>query len=451
MRKKILLFIIALIFTGCNRTDEISYLKILPERIECPEEGGVFEISVDGPDDWVTDNTANWIDIKRRNGQAIVTIAEDKGADRDRKIMFRSGNRKDTLEIHQSGKHVFSISETEIRPDYKGGTFPVTVECYEPWTVTYDCTWISTDISESSAPQEVNINISASQEKEARDTKVHFTCEDATLTLAIHQGPGPYIAVETETVESSGDGGTFNVLYISNTDVETSTQDSWIRLIAGLEGQKTVAFEVMRNMSDAREGLITLSSVIDPEYKKTITVRQGPKISHPALHFEEGYSMEISEKKSFVLHPVFTDMSDHSLAWSSDHPDIASVSDDGTVTVHTGGTCTITAENRFHKVSAHIELNIRIQATSMKIMLDSQDMEANPLAVRYPGEKLTVIPVMDPADAYTGDIVCISSDQSVAAVEGMSIRCIQPGTATISVESLYHGIRKSFSILILED
>jgi hypothetical protein len=59
--------------------------------------------------------------------------------------------------------------------------------------------------------------------------------------------------------------------------------------------------------------------------------------------------------------------------------------------------------------------------------------------------------ITDPAEAYTGDLICISSDPDVARIEGMTIRCIKPGSADITVESLYHGIRKSFSMLILED
>ena len=436
---------------GCGRMDQKVPLAILPEQIECPSEGGEFEIKVEGPRDWVTDNTAQWIDIKKRDGLALVSIEPDKGADRERNIRFHSRNEEAFLKIIQSGAHTFSISETGIETDYKGGSHTITVECYEPWTATCDSGWIHMDICEASEPAEMTLSIDKNHNKDSRTASVCFTCGEMSLELHVTQSHGSYIALEKEVVEIDGDGGTMNVLYLSNTDVEIRTTDNWIRLIGGLEGQTKIAFEVTRNISEARTGHITLTSVIDPDYSKTLTVSQGPKIEHPALHFEEGYSMDISEKASFVLHPVFTDMSDHSLAWSSDHPDTASVSDDGTVTVHTGGTCTVTARNSFHDVSASIKLNIRLGAVSMKIMLDGQDMDANPVAVRFPGEKLTVIPSMDPADAYTGDIICISSDPETASVDGMTIRCLKPGSVTVSVESLYHGIRKTFSLLILED
>ena len=36
-------------------------------------------------------------------------------------------------------------------------------------------------------------------------------------------------------------------------------------------------------------------------------------------------------------------------------------------------------------------------------------------------------------------------------VDGMNIRFMNPGSATISVESLYQGIRKTFDILVLDN
>lgn len=451
MRTVLLLAIAALMLAGCDRMDQKVPLAILPEQIECPSEGGEFEIKVEGPWDWVTDNTAQWIDIRKRDGYALVSIEPDKGADRERNIRFHSGNEEVFLKIIQSGAYVFSISETGIETDYKGGSHTITVECYEPWTASCDSGWIHMDIGEGNEPSEMTISIDRNYNKESRTASVWFKCGTMSIELSVTQGPGPYIALEKETVEIDGDGGTMNVLYLSNTDVEICTEDSWIRLIGGLEGQKKVAFEVLRNLSEERNGNIVIKSTADPECYKILTVIQGSKIDHPAMHFEEGYSMEISENESFILHPVFTDMTNLSLSWTSSNPEIASVSDNGTVTIHTSGTCTITASNHFHDVSASISLNIRLGAVSMRIMLDSQDMEANPLAVRFPGEKLKVIPVIEPANAYIGDIVCISSDPAVASVDGMTINCLTPGTANISVESLYHGIRKSFSILILED
>lgn len=429
----------------------IPILEINPEQIECPSEGGEFELSVQGPHDWVTDNTADWIDITKDDDSALVCVEPAKGADRQARVMFRSGSQSDYLHIRQAGAHIFSISTTEINTDHKGGSFTMSVECHEPWTVSCDSEWITTDIDGASSPHDVTLNIAVSHEKESREAEVRFIRADETLSVMVTQGAGPYIALEKEIVEADGDGGTFSVLYISNTDVEISTTDEWIRLIGGQEGKKKIAFEILRNTSISREGSITITSAEDPEYGKTLLIKQGPKIDHPALNFEEGFSMDIRERGTFVLHPVFTDMTDHSLTWTSDHPETASVSEGGTVTVHTSGTCTITARNQVHGVSASISLNIRLEAISMRIMLDSQDMEAVPLAVRFPGEKLTVKPILEPADAYTGDIICLSSDSSVAAVDGMTIKCLAPGTATISIESLYHGIRKSFSLLILED
>ena len=253
--------------------EEVPILEINPEQIECPSEGGKFEIVLQGPHDWVTDNTADWIDIQKENDSALVCIEPAKGADRQTRIMFKSGSQRDFLYIRQYGAHIFSLSATEIETDYKGGSFIVSVECHEPWTVSCDSEWITTDIDGASSPQDVTLNIAASHEKESRKAEVRFVRADETLSVVVTQGPGPYIALEKEIIEVDGDGGTFRILYISNTDVVISTSDEWLRLIGGQEGQQKIAFEILRNTAEAREGSITITSVADPEYGKTLRIK----------------------------------------------------------------------------------------------------------------------------------------------------------------------------------
>ena len=444
--------IIALLITaGCDHAPQNLQLEVLPETIQAPMEGGEYQVAVSGPADWVTDNTSAWISISKSSGSASVTVRENPGADRQAVITFTSGRSSASLTVIQEHSDIFEISRDAIHAGYKGGEFPVEVKCHEPWTIGTCPDWITADIGSGDSPQIITLSVKQSYEQKGRSGKIEFICSNRVLGIEAAQDPSPYIAVEKDEVTFDGDGGNMQVLYISNTDVMIDTENEWIRLIETGKEEKIIYFEVMRNTGSRREGAITITSTADSEYSKTITVRQGEKIDHPEIRFEEGYSMDLSERKTFTLHPIFTDMSDRSLRWTSDSESVASVDQEGNVTVHTGGICNIAARNAAHGVSATIQLNIRILATSMNIALDSQDMQQNPTAVRYLGEVLTIGVTMSPDDAYTGDIVCISSDSEVAGIEGIRVRCISPGTATISVESLYHGLRKSFTLIILED
>jgi uncharacterized protein YjdB len=451
MRYLNLIFAALLLSISCRQAPLESRLEINPAEIHAPKEGGEFIVNISGPAYWITDNTADWIDISKKDDAAVVNIKKNTGHERCREITFSSIYHSAVLHILQERSDAFSVTPTSVRFPCKGGTSKISLDCYSPWEASTDCEWIYLEPASGESPATVQVTGKQSFDRYERNGTVTFACGERTLTVGITQSPSPYVEVEQNTVEIDGDGGQRSVLYISNTDIEISTNVQWIRLIDRPLSDKTISFEVLRNPGESRSGSITISSADDPEYTKTITVMQGEKIDHPSFHFEEGVHMDISQKGTFALHPVFIDMQDTTLVWSSGNPAVASTDDSGNITVHTGGTCTITARNPFHNVSASISLNIRIKAESMHVRVGSQDMDANPTAVRFAGETLSVSVSLVPEDAYSGDIVCNSSDAGIAKTNGMQIMCISPGKTVIYVESLYHGLMKSFDLIILED
>lgn len=440
-----------LTLSGCEMTPQVHRLEVSPNSIHVPADGGEFAIEVTGPSDWTTDNTANWISIRKTGSSAMVSIKKNTGAERHRDIELVSYPFKDRLSIIQDMSEVFSANPSSLDFPYKGGNAAIEIECFSPWTAESDCEWITLDLAKGDSPASIAVTAAESSDRYARTGTIIFTNGKRTIDIKVTQSAIPYIEVEKSVVETDGDGGQMQLLYISNTDVTITTEDQWIRLIDTGNEDKVVAFEISRNLGDRRTGSIRITSVSDSDFYKVITIVQGKKIDHPSLSFEEGSSLEISHKGTFMLHPVFTDMTDTVLVWESDNPSIASAGQDGQVTVHTGGACTITAVNMHHGLTASIALNIRIMAEDMLLFLDNQDMQQNPMAVRFPGETLTVRATFKPEDAYAGDLVCLSSDPSIVHIDGMKISCISPGKTTITVESLYHGLTKSFELVILED
>lgn len=451
MYRIIVIIVSFLIISGCDTQPQYTSIDVYPANIYVSKEGGEFNVEVSGPDDWVTDNTADWISILKHNGSAIITIENNPGAERNRKISFHSGNLKSYLTIFQENSDTFSVSPHALHFTYKGGSATIDIECYEDWRITSCPEWITADITNGNSPATITLTAAQSIDPQEKTGLISFQSNNKVISIDIRQDCSPYIAVEKEVITIDGDGGHEQFLFISNTDVEITTEDSWIRLIDTGITDKMVSFEISRNLGGQRTGYIKITSVNDREYSKTVAINQGEKIDHPHIFFEEGYTMDISGNHSFRLHPVFVDMKDTSLTWSSDNPSAASVDMYGNVTVHGSGICRITAKNNFHNVSATIMLDIKILATSMKIMLDDQDMQQNPTAVRFVGEVLNISVSLTPAEAYYGDLVCISSDSEKTRIDGMRISCLSPGKVTINIESLHHNLRKGFTLIILED
>ena len=451
MRRLLVFILFILILCSCGKEVQTGSLKLSASGAESGKDGGSLEICVYGSPDWITDNTHKWISIDKKGQNAVITILPNPGAWRESTFHFISGKNRAPFTVSQERSDIFTVNTSNITSSYKGGSFLVDVVCYDTWKISGGDGWVITDKQESDKPETIELTVLQSFDMEARETSINFVCGDRIHTLTVTQDPSPYIALEKDVVEIDGDGGILKVLYISNTDVTISTDDSWIRLVDNGTDVKMAVFEVSRNLSVQREGHIRITSTSDSDYFKTLTIKQGEKVDHPKISFTEGPTLMIKEKGSFLLQPVLEDMKNTALTWTSESPQTASVDAEGRVTVHTGGTCTITVKNSFHGVSASIMLEIKLMAESMGLMLGMQDMTANPTAVRFPGEVLEVQIRMLPEDAYSGDAVCISSDPSVVSVSGMTLTCLKPGAVTVSVESLYQNIRSSFTIIVLED
>lgn len=450
--RRLILIILSLHMLCCCRDRLPEAGLVLSENIiGCSCEGGKFEIPVSGRHDWSTDNTADWISIRKYDGGALIIVDENRGAERYRKIGFRlDGRTYDFLEVTQESSDEFSVDKSDIGVGHKGGLAVINLTCFEEWTADTDSDWIRLDRYIGNKPAQIILDIDRNPHEEERLGLVSIHSNGKSLIIKVKQAMSPMVEVETAEVSIDGDGGQTSVLYMSNTEVGISCENDWIRLIKTDQSVKKVSFEVKRNLGESREGTIRIVSTEDADVFKEIAVRQGPKIDHPALSFEEGTEMEVSETGTILLHPVFTDMTDLSLIWKSSDPQIASVEEGGYVNILSGGTCIITARNAFHSVEASITLNIKPKAVGMHVMFGMQDMNENPVAVRFPGEKMTITVTMDPADAYHEDITYFSTDESVATVTGNVIHCLNPGRTDIYIESVYQSIRQMYTIFVTE-
>lgn len=451
MKRLIQILITFSMFCGCQDRLSSVGLELSESIIECSSEGGEFQIVTSGRPDWVTDNTSDWISIRKVSNSAVITIDHNTGGNRSRTISFMlDGLSSASLEIRQAHSDEFSIEKDQVSFGYKGGSVTIGITCFDVWKASSGVEWIHLDKTEGHEPHMLGITIDPNPSSEDREGKIAISNSDKTLTINILQALHPIVEVEREEAYFDGDGGYTDILYMCNTDVNVICTDPWIRLIKNDSNINKVSFEVLRNLGEPRVGKIRVESVADNEIFKEITITQGPKIDHPALSFKEGNSLVLESKKSITIHPVFTDMTDFSLDWKSDNPEIAEVDQKGNVTIHNGGLCVISATNYFHNLEASIILYIKPKAESMVIMFGTQNMKEVPVAVRFPGEKNTLSVIMYPSDSYADDIVYFSSDSEVGEIIGHTLYCRAEGTATIYAESLYQGIRESFTLIVRE-
>lgn len=446
------IFILLLSFVACKPCHKDDSIDISPSAIHFIDKGGSISVEVNATSDWGVNEDSEWLETEiREDGYCVVTATPNDTLFREDSLIFYCGWDKTTLLVTQSSSNEFTVSPTNLTFPYKGGSANIYVRCFNDWSITDKSDWISTDVMGGSAPQSVPITISASDEITETQGYVTFSSSEQNITVNVLRGAKPYIKLEKGYIETDGDGGNVKILYLANTPISISNEHDWIRCVNNDTISGILSLEILRNMEyEPREGDITLASTQDTSIYSILNIRQGEKIDHPSLGFEEGSSMVISKRGSFTLHPIFTDMKDSALVWSSSDTDIASVDQKGTVQIHNSGECKINITNFVHSVSAELSLQVKLIADSLTVMLGSQNMNINKTAVRFPGESMTIEVILHPEGSYDKDLVCFSSAPEIVEIDGYNVKCIAPGSATIRVESQYHQLHREFTILVID-
>lgn len=134
-----------------------------------------------------------------------------------------------------------------------------------------------------------------------------------------------------------------------------------------------------------------------------------------------------SEQLEATVFP--TDVTDATLTWSSDSEDIASVSNDGTVTAVAAGTATIkvTAAKGDKEVTAECEVTVTDAVPVTGITLDQGTLD-----LKVGGEQ-TLQATVTPEDATSKDITWSSSAENIATVDqNGKVSAIAAGKAVIT-------------------
>lgn len=452
MIKYLKILIIALCCIACKPHHEADKIDLSTYEIHFDREGGKTEVQIQATSHYRTLIYSEWIECNFISDDKLILIAPPNDTTaRSGKILFICGSDTATLSLRQSHKEEFSIHPESINFSYRGGSEQIYIKCYTDWSVKEKSEWTVVEPSQGSGPQYISINVQETENHTITTGEITFTSQGKDITVRIQQQARPFIKLERDNIDVDGDQSNISILYLTNTEVVITNENNWIRVTNHDTVSRKLSLYILRNMEyNKRAGSIRFTSLQDTSIHSTLTISQGEKIDHPALGFEEGYTLNVSSRIPFTLHPIFTDMSDTTLIWRSNSPDIANVDQNGVVTVLGTGECRITITNTYHNVSAEILLKIRLLADSMTVMLGNQNMNINTIAVRFPGEKMTIQVLLHPENSYSGDIICFSSNPESVKTDGLNVECISEGTSTITVESLYNKLSYSFKIIVIQ-
>ncbi len=448
---KFLTLLLYLMVASCTHMHRRDKIELSVSELHFEQQGGETPVKVTATSDWQVESTNQWIRSYITSDHNYVIIAPPNDSlFREDTLTFICGTAGTKLHVTQEPSNHFSVSPANITFPYKGGTAIINVRSFSDWTILEKSDWIETSPTNGSGPHSVTVKILESEATEPKSGNITFCSNGKEANVTVTRLAKPFIKTERDTIKVNGDETDVSVLYLTNSNVYIDNRTPWIRTVNHDTISRRVSLEILRNTEYIeRVGKIKLVCKEDTSIYNTLHVVQGKKIDHPALAFKEGEILDVSSNDTILLHPIFTDMTDTALVWSSSHPDIAKVDQEGKVAILNNGEVTVTAKNAQHQLKADILIRIKLVAKGMTVMLGNQNMTENNTAVRYSGESIALSVILDPENSYMDDIVYFSSNPQTAEIDGTLIKCLNAGSSTITVESLYHNLRYSFRIIVI--
>ena len=271
--------------------------------------------------------------------------------------------------------------------------------------VSVDYNGLITGVSDGTA----NIKVTSA------DGKYRATC--AVTVSSVLLG----INFETPTMEiEKGSQVTLNVI-LSPANI-TNVTLNWV---TGDPKIATVSNGVVTAVGNGTTSIIV--SDADQKYATVCTITVVTTVTD--LELDEHMVM-LSKGTSHQLNATLLPegASDTAVTWKSSNTDVATVSNDGTVTAIAGGAAIITATSANGKTDS---CNIVVTSPVEGVTLDTEELVLNV------GQVQLLIATILPIDANNQEMVWSSSDLSVVTVDGNgAVNALKTGTAVITVTTV---------------
>ncbi len=264
-------------------------------------------------------------------------------------------------------------------------------------------------------------------------TALDGTYQGATAVITVIQGATGVEIPETATV-SVGDNITLtaNVLpdYASNKAVTWSSSDTSIVFVD--EDGVVVGL---------REGTATVTcTTVDGGFTDTCKVSvvisaQNITLNRTEVKVEAGYNYQLTA----TVTPEST--TNKAVTWSSSDETVATVNQNGLVTILAGGTCVITATTVSGGISAHCTFTVIQNPSGIEVDSNVRNM--------YVGQVVTLTATVLPLTATTREVAWTSSNDKIASVNAKGVvTALSRGTAIITAKTKVGGYTATCAVTV---
>lgn len=253
----------------------VDALLVTTDKYEVSQEGGTIEIEVKANISYkmeISEKAKDW--IKESSSRALTAYkhkldiaANEEVEKREGEIIFKSGDKIETVKVYQAGGAIILLSQDEFTVSDAGETISVEIKSNVEFGVQMpDVDWITDETSSRGmSSHTLKYIISANDGYDSRFASIVFYDKNSDLkdTLSIVQIQKDAIIVANNEYRINSDGGILKFEVNTNVDFEVAVSVDWIKQNAETRSleTKSLSFTIdeYTALDKEREGFITIS------------------------------------------------------------------------------------------------------------------------------------------------------------------------------------------------
>ena len=221
----------------------VDALLVSTSNYEVPQEGGSIEVEVKANIDYqleISETAKGWITEAKSKSRALKAtnhkfdIALNEEAEkREGEIIFKSGDKLETVKVYQAGGAVILLSQNEYAVSDAGDTMSVEIKSNVDFDVQMpEDDWITDEASSRGmSSHTLKYVIAPNEGYDSRSVEIIFYDKNSDLndTLKIVQAQKDAIVISKKEYDVEADGETIEVKLSANVDFEvTMPEVDWI-------------------------------------------------------------------------------------------------------------------------------------------------------------------------------------------------------------------------------
>ena len=266
-------------------------LLVTTDKYEIAQEGGTIDIEVKANIEYkmeISEEAKDW--ISESSGRVLtpykhtLNIAmNEENKKREGEVIFKSGDKVETVKIYQAGGVIFLLSQNEFSVSDKGGSVSVDIQSNIEYGVQMpDVDWIIDEASSRGlSSHTLKYTIKVNEGYDSRSAKIIFYDENSEMkdTLKIIQAQKDAIIISMKEYDIKPEGEIIEVKLSTNVDFEIIMPEvDWITQMESraLNGH-TLYFKVSENNGYGNRSTKILFTQKDSELKDSVIVNQQPQ------------------------------------------------------------------------------------------------------------------------------------------------------------------------------